>query len=557
MTAAFLTIMIVFIILAAFVGYSTYNNTKKETYRFRVQTFFKTEVYEQLVGKFLDHQGDTRFDKESWSPEGTDYSYIAVDRFLEELQDQGYAVEIQSRVCDISSGRCNGILKVEKDKLTGFMSMNWNEVSAFISKKPRFTASFDIDDYLLNGNDISGTDTIHIVFPIGEKEFAADIREIANQATVHTIPVKEEKEQAISFYKVAKGAFGLYLTSIQSEVNPLTKKMLEVSYDNFNFKWNNQTVSLAPTAMAQVCVETLLAGGNIFAHGPYGTAKTTWVHTIMKMLQRSSQRVACIYLDAGTIGELAELENQEKFAQEVMEIKNEGYKIVFAIDEAEEAMISDTGVHSPINSWLLKLLDSELKNRFNCSTLLIYNAAKANLNQAFFRDMRCTFELEFKPLTSAKADQMVEALKTRMPGKVFDEARYKASRDEITLNGAGMPIVPAGQITQASVVACFIPTDVNTIIHNAINKTLKDLSPDYKPEPRQNPKIATGTVDAADTSDWDESNEEVVAVPIPKPPVQFSNRERKRQAEMARRKGKGKGYQSMPITQPVRLTPEA
>lgn len=514
MNLAFITILAVVLLLGAIVYYTQLKSERKALAKFHIKNHFQSTEFDALLMGLAEATKSNKYNKESWYPKD---GWVSMDAFLEQLMAKGFKIEVQSTACNMDRTACSTVCKVTKDNATVFFNAEYSEVSMYDSNKViRYESdTIVVEDYMVNGGQMSIGRNLNWAFPIDKVEFMDEIKQVYSDSLLKWITIEEPKEEVISFYKVVKQAKTLTLAYCESEVSPLSKKMVDASYENFNFVYGNKEYNVDPLGMLRIVSETLITGGNVFMRGMYGVAKTTFMHTVMKALANQYKNVMCIYLDAGIIGELNELENQYAFESAILEYKSRGTKVVICIDEAEELMVSDNGIHTAQNSWLLKLTDGELKKRLNCSTILIYNSDKKNLNPAFFRDMRCAYELEFLPLTTDKAHRMVSELKKRLKDSSFDEAKYMHTLHTIQYASDGSVSTPAGRITQAQLVACFVPKSLNDTIHAVINKTLIEIGAEQGPKTESLP---------SKVSDWDE-DDELPVTPIalaPKPTVGHS-----------------------------------
>lgn len=465
--------------------------------------------------------------------------YISVDRFKEVLLDEGCIVTAEHSNCDLEDRSCTYIFKVVTPKGSiGFVKLNSSLTDVVRSGKTVYTGElFAVQDYMIEDKlYICGT-TQYI---IGRDD--DDLDTLLKIAINHSLLtwVRDEAEEArwVSYYNMVPNMFGeIELEPNMTKVEKSNMKMLNSNYSDFTFELDGKKVEVSPAKALKAIGTILKHGKNVGLTGSYGTGKSHFKAQIAAHLADTyKNEIVVISAPADVLTQFQGAKGKSQFINLMKGVNSKGKHVVLLIDEAESTMTRtitatgvDTGVHSSENTLMLAILDGELKSSLNLSSVVIFNAATPNLNSAFFRSGRLgDYMFELKQLTEERALRLVELLRPKMEGKVFDNGRFR----EILANDNvldGYMYSSAGNVTTADVLSCFIPRDLTEILRAELISIVGEPKKELSELPFS---ISTKTAPKAPTTVAD------VEVKQEEAPVVTLSRNQKRKLNQQKRKGK-------------------
>lgn len=465
--------------------------------------------------------------------------YVSVDRFKEVLMDEGCIVTVDHSNCDLEDRSCTYILKVvTAGGSIGFVKLASNLTDIVRAGKTVYTGElFDIQDYMI-ADKLYISSAIQYIIGRDDEDLDNLLKLAINHSTLTWVRDEIEEARWVSYYNMVPNMFGeIELEPNMTKVEKSSMKMINSNYSDFTFELDGKKVEVSPAKALKAIGTILKHGKNVGLTGSYGTGKSHYKAQIAAHLADTyKDEIVVVSAPADILTQFQGAKGKSQFINLMKGVNNTGKHVVLLIDEAESTMTRtitaagvDTGVHSSENTLMLAILDGELKSSLNLSSVVIFNAATPNLNPAFFRSGRLgDYMFELKQLTEERALRLVELLRPKMDGKVFDNGKFREilSKDNIL---DGYTYSSAGNITTADVLSCFIPRDLTEILRAELISIVGEPRKEIIELPFS---ISTKTAPKAPTTVADTEVKQEEA------PVVALSRNQKRKLAQQKRKGK-------------------
>jgi hypothetical protein len=202
-------------------------------------------------------------------------------------------------------------------------------------------------------------------------------------------------EECKQFIKIPKKTTDISL--IISHNNRLETKEVHIKKPNIDFKihYNEDFFTIHKTMVKQLNKKD--TNGLYLFHGKPGTGKSTYIKYLIHQLKKK-----VIFISPKMAGELDNL-NMTPF---LLENRNS----VLVIEDAEELITSREEVRNSNLSMLLNLTDGLLGESLGIQIIATFNTDVKNIDKALLRKGRLSIIYEFKPLTLARTNALLNKL---------------------------------------------------------------------------------------------------------------------------------------------------
>lgn len=476
-----------------------------------------------------------------------------------------FNVEIISETCEWDRRACFHAIKlVAPGGSTFFLTFNthvmvWrNNIRDLFSKVIEDENTVTVSE----NNHFELVRNLALIHSVGVDDSSADMQALLNclaSAEVERIFTKAVEEKTTNVVRFAYNAnIGYYLQETPQQIQIYSDEIVDASYNDMLIKYQGQDQPVLPHQAMEVARIALLNGRNVFTFGVMGCGKTTFARQILAGLE-DTPGVRLISITPAMIGHLQQpaaqaalidlLSTREEvteydYAAESFVVKNIQTLNILYIDEVETLLAkSSDGIHTEAQSFLLGLMDGELRDVLNARMLFVFNKDKEYLNPAIFRSMRGGLEFNVTPISMERAKTLVKLLKAQNVKLRFDERKFHKFITEQSMTSDDTLYAAAGFTTLADVVSCFTEPELDDAVITALRgmKISKPQVEQVQPEPDASnkrtlvikPKVHTLKVAAKADSvptineKFAIPEEKPVVAPVPSKTEQKRNRWRK------------------------------
>lgn len=426
---------------------------------------------------------------------------------FQSLLKKFFAVEVISEVCEWDRRSCfHAIKAVAPGGSTFFLTFNTGVMSWRNNVRDLFKKTVEDENVVtIDENDyFEIIRSLTLIHGAGVDENSADMQALLNclsSAEVERVYVKTIEEKTTNVVRFAyHPVAGYYLQDTPQQIKIYDDEVIDASYNNMTLDYQGQKQEVLPHQALEVARVALLNGQNIFTFGTMGCGKTTFARQILAGLEDTAG-VRLISITPAMIGHLqqpaaqAALINLLSTSEEVTEydyetheftVKNVKTLNIIFIDEAEVLLAkSDNGLHTEAQSFLLSLMDGELRDILNARVLFVFNKDKQFLNPTIFRSCRGGLEFNVTPISMERAKTLVGLLKSQNVKLRFDEQKFHNFITSQSLTSDGTLYAAAGSTTLADVVSCFTEPELD----DAVIVALRGMK-----IPKPQPKVDTSKV---------------------------------------------------------------
>lgn len=292
---------------------------------------------------------------------------------------------------------------------------------------------------------------------------------ISNSKLEYIDEPEDEETTRVIHYVLSKKDNQLVILPQSRNVTPIGDKLLDLSYSKLDFEYAGKEYSLPMSKSVDLMANIFVRNGeSVSIFGAMGTGKTTLADELSRKLANSHNTVI-VYMPPQVFKDLNNLETIGQLQAAVQNFKENGQRIVFFIDEAEQLLKStNDSIHSIEASTMLSIMDGTMQKLLNCNFVLTFNAPIEVLNKAAFRPGRMGLIVKLDNLSVDQVTGLIEELKVRNAHMVFDEQKWQKLRN----SGKGTPNL-------AEIYSCFYPKSKQ----RKIEALLEELGLEGMPKP--------------------------------------------------------------------------
>lgn len=433
---------------------------------------------QQLLSYFIQNENTNKY--KSLEIKGT-FAYSLLKGMLQ----KSFKIDILSEVCEWDKSSCIHCVKLEGPTnqaiYISFCTSKEREWATEATTLYKMVQDNGLSPELLKGNLFESMYNVTVVMDARLDDASNDLAVLYECLTASEVEAIrfEKKTKYTNIYRFALNANGYYLQQTSQEIPLYSDEVLNNSYNNQSFVYKGETFELTPAQQMVIAKTSVLHKNNIFTFGKPGCGKTTFGRQILAHLQ-DEPGVRLISIDPSLIAHLRNPATQSEFIrllsetynEEVYDYQTDSWKyenkqirnIIF-IDEAEVLLRkSADGLHTEDQTFLLSLMDGELRDLVNCQVIFVFNKEKEFLNPAIFRSVRGGVEFHVEPIPMDRAKKLVEVLKMQNLHWRFDAEKFHKFITDISLDSSGVLYAAAGFTTLADVISCFSEPELDDII---------------------------------------------------------------------------------------------
>ena len=362
-----------------------------------------------------------------------------------------------------------------EDRSTLIYSLVYEGVPIWISMGSSWLNQGDIENWR---EDDEPFGEVTFYYPTDETAALSELISLFEANRLKWKEVKHNKKEESFYYAIRKNRFGVGLTRVATTSLAKFGGVFMANLLNADLTFNGKLYKAGTYNMSNLFTKLIQTFGEwkpngIFFGNP-GTGKTGALNALCYFISKFNPKTITILVTADV---LLDTDTIEAISVELAEMQEQHYRmhgfkptVVFLIDEADSAVIgkvSEDGkiVKSRSNELLLSLMNGTKSEIINCHVFMTVNLERHQIHEAFLRDNRCHFALDFQSLDKESAVRLSGYVKDNLDkGFIFDEERFK----EILASDK--------PITVASVFGCASPRGVNDILHNIVKALENTIS---------------------------------------------------------------------------------
>lgn len=376
-----------------------------------------------------------------------------------------FSVELVNGIC--ASGECMYIYKLVSKTGTTFMLQLMSRPINLTDHKnrPNF---FSANHVLTEEDNIAwGCSVIRSAYIGPTHTDVLNLEEALASCTIEQIVHQDERENTVSITRMMRGMGGYFLKNVAQNIQAYTLNTLQNRYSPVKFTFEGEEHDIPMNRAFPIMLQNIQQGGNTAIFGPPGVGKSSLANIIYRELSRVG--VAPIILTTSLIKEWKDSGALSQALDCVKSRYNDEHRIVFIVDEAETLLkASPDGIHTEEQTIMLQLLSGDLKESFNCTTILVFNAKPEVLNPAIFRGGRIGLQCELRPLVAVTASKVADEIREMNPELVFDKKKFSKICNAVNTFPDGTVYAQTNEITLADIYTCFTQRDTRRLILEAI-----------------------------------------------------------------------------------------
>lgn len=320
---------------------------------------------------------------------------------------------------------------------------------------------------------------VEIIVPITQTNFKIDlcIECLVRSEMEYIFYPPERKERLAYFQKMVIDPQNNGFKFVMVKLPTAEIEQANLYYSDVDFEHDGKRIQLPAEGVVAVSALALLNSRNVTLFGECaGVGKTRLATEICRVVSQAPD-VAVILLDPAVVASLNDARTRGLFEMALQDVQAKNR--VFFIDEAEVLLAKTGTLHTADNTFALSFLDGMNSAIYKTSIIMTFNAPPSSLNSKMFRAGRIAYMFNMKPISKAKAIELVAYLKTRSDYEnlVFQQEKFNQLVEQpSTLHGENTPYALPGFTTVADVMSCFVPKSEDDFVTIEIAKLVADPS---------------------------------------------------------------------------------